>query len=157
MSEDQRDPNVEVTITFSASTTLDLSVICEEIGINMNEIARLFMKYCNLYFVLVDGREIEYSTTAYEAELDTKYPDHTSTFIDNKCVAVNHEGRGEIEVKAQEPVMYVLMRYYGTSSEWSPVFASHDRYQCEVARDDLHNDVPAPILSIITVPTTFHL
>lgn len=153
MTDNQQKPTIEVEVTFTATSTLDLNEICQEIGIEVSDIDNLSIKYCDLRFTLKDGREIEYSTTAYEADLDTKYPSRTATFINDQLVATSHEYGGEIELEASQPVMYVLMRYYGTSSEWSPVFASHLRYHCET-QQNLHKGVST---RIDTVPTTFFL
>ena len=147
MSDLAQDKNVELVVTFSATSTINLNEICKELEISISDIVSLNLKYCHLYVSLKDGRELEYATSAYEAEFDTKYPDCTQTYINNVCVATNREYGNTISIEPSEPLMYVLLvRQHGV---FEPIFASLRRYECE-AQQALHDGVPTRIEAVLS-------
>ena len=145
MSDLNQSKNVEVVVTFSATSTININEICEELEIEISDIKSLNMKYCHLYVNLKDGRELEYATSAYEAEFDTKYPHSTQTYVNNVCIATNRaQLGGAITLEPSEPLMYVLsVRQYGS---FEPVFASLRRYECEAQAEKY--DTPTRIEAV---------
>ena len=139
--------HVEVAVTFSATHMLNISAICKELGIAVGDIARLSIKYCHLFFTLHDGRELEYATSAYEAELDTKYPSEAATYVDNKLVATNNQYRGEILLHPTQNHMYVLS-VSDDNTNWHPVFASPHRYECEMEVRTIQSNTDVQATSI---------
>lgn len=127
MSKQQQQPHVQVQVTFTASSELDLNEICEELSINVSNIEALNMKYCELYITLKDGRELTYSTEAYMAEPDTKYHAVADTYVNNKHIASCRNYGGKIELEETEPTIYVLMVEVKDVG-WEPRFASHNHF-----------------------------
>ena len=76
-----------IEMTFSAGWSVDLNDVLEELNIERQDIEDMHIKYCVIHVEMKDGRELQYDTCAYEAELDTKYPAAIYLFDDNKCIA----------------------------------------------------------------------
>ena len=132
-----------IELTFTAGWSIDLADILDELDIKRRDIEEMHIKYCTIHITTKDGRELEYETCAYEAEIDTKRPAEIYLFEGSTCVASSYPHSGTIPLEPEKNYMYVLMH------KGEPIFASTRKYECE----DKQRDYPSESTTIAKVET----
>ena len=117
------DTNTTIDLIFTAGWSIALSDILEDLNIERQDIADMWIKYCVIHIEMKDGRRLELETSAYEAELDTKYPAEIYLFENYDCIASSDRGSGYIPLEPSPKYMYVL------SVNGEPIFTSKYKYR----------------------------